>query len=170
MAYTEELKTSMVSRMLSGTSATALSKETGVPQPTLSTWFRNRSRLRGVKSGSPTPRRPEDWTPEEKLRAVNEAGSVPDAELGAWLRRNGLHEAQLEAWRRAALEGLAPQKPTAKRSAEARRVRELERELQRKEKALAEAAALLMLRKKAEALWGDEDDATEPKSDDKSSS
>ena len=50
-------------------------------------------------------------------------------------------------------------------SAEARRVRDLERELQRKEKALAEAAALLVLKKKAQAIWGDEDDDTDPKND-----
>jgi hypothetical protein len=55
-------------------------------------------------------------------------------------------------------------------SAEAKRVKELERELRRKEKALAEAAALLVLRKKANALWGDEDASTESKNDDESSS
>ena len=46
-----------------------------------------------------------------------------------------------------------------------RRVRELERELNRKEKALAEAAALLVLKKKAQAIWGDEDDDTDPRND-----
>ncbi len=47
-----------------------------------------------------------------------------------------------------------------KASVEAKRVRELERELRRKEKALAETAALLVLKKKAAAIWGDEDDST----------
>ena len=48
---------------------------------------------------------------------------------------------------------------------DSRKVRELEKELRRKDKALAEAAALLVLQKKAQALWGDEDDDTGPKSD-----
>ena len=42
---------------------------------------------------------------------------------------------------------------------ERQRVKELERELRRKEKALAETAALLVLRKKMEAIWGDGEDA-----------
>ena len=68
-------------------------------------------------------------------------------------------------WRQEMLTGLAESKarPSSKPTAEARRIRELERELARKEKALAEAAALLILKKKAQALWGDEDDTTAPK-------
>jgi len=60
------------------------------------------------------------------------------------------------------LEALSPQRKT---SGDSRKVRELEKELRRKDKALAEAAALLVLQKKAQALWGDEDDDTGPKSD-----
>lgn len=51
------------------------------------------------------------------------------------------------------------------KSVESRRVRELERELRRKDKALAEAAALLVLQKKVQALWGDGDDDTKKESD-----
>jgi transposase-like protein len=106
------------------------------------------------------PRRAEDWSAEERLRAVLEASRLSDEQLGAFLRREGLHEATLREWRAAALEALG----TAKGSTtEARRVRELERQLLRKDKALAEAAALLVLQKKVRAIWGDEDDDTEPR-------
>ena len=110
-------------------------------------------------------RRPQDWTAEEKLTVVIEAASLPDEELGAFLRERGLHQANLKQWRREMIEGLAEPKArsSSKPSAETRRIRELERELTRKEKALAEAAALLILKKKAQALWGDEDDTTAPK-------
>jgi transposase len=117
--------------------------------------------MRSVKLDSP-PRRPEDWSPEERLRVVLEASRLSDDELGAFLRREGLSEAVLEEWRTAALDALRPQK---KPSADSRRVRELEKQLRRKDKALAEAAALLVLQKKAQAIWGDEDDDTGPKSD-----
>jgi transposase-like protein len=91
---------------------------------------------------------------------VLEASRLSDEQLGAFLRREGLHEATLREWRAAALEALG----TAKGSTtEARRVRELERQLLRKDKALAEAAALLVLQKKVRAIWGDEDDDTEPR-------
>jgi hypothetical protein len=90
---------------------------------------------------------------------------LPEEELGEYLRRKGLHEAQLEQWRRRATEGateaLQSKRLRKKASVEANRVRALERELRRKEKALAETAALLVLKKKAAAIWGDEDDSTE---------
>lgn len=110
------------------------------------------------------PRRPQDWTAEEKLAAVIEAVSVPEEELGAFLRRKGLHESQLREWRKTVLSGLEkPRARASKDTAQSRRIRELERELRRKDKALAEAAALLVLQKKVRELWGDEDDDTKPK-------
>lgn len=166
----------MVERMLSGISANQLAREVGVHQPTLSTWLREARSLAGVSSDEKKdppakPRRPEDWSPQERLAAVVEASALSEADLGPWLRRNGLHEAQLEEWRRGALEGVAPsRKATAKASQDAKRIKALERELQRKEKALAETAALLVLRKKLDALLAGEDDATGPSSDDESSS
>ena len=110
-------------------------------------------------------KRPQDWTPEEKLEAVIEAATLPEEELGAFLRRQGLHEAQLREWRQQLLQGLEQpaQGAKKKRTAEARRLRQLERELERKDKSLAEAAALLVLQKKVQAIWGDEDDDTEPR-------
>jgi transposase-like protein len=97
-----------------------------------------------------TAKRPQDWSAEEKLAAVIEAASVAEGELGAFLRTRGLHQAQLQEWRQRLLASLSARPAGgAKRSqAEARRIRQLEQELTRKEKALAEAAALLMLKKK----------------------
>lgn len=84
--------------------------------------------------------------------ADHTAALGPD-ELGAFLRREGVHEAELEQWRSAvseaaqtALEGGSGRAPS--RSGDSKRVKELERELRRKDKALAEAAALLVLQKK----------------------
>lgn len=145
-------------------SASRLSREVGVGQPTLSKWLRDAGgRIGNVKFESPpppprSPRRPEDWSPEERLRAVMESARLSDEELGAFLRREGLQEAVLAEWKAAALEALGPQKKSGK-------VRELEKELRRKDKALAEAAALLVLQKKVRTLLGDEDDDTGPKRD-----
>jgi len=111
-------------------------------------------------------KRPQDWTAEEKLQAVIEAAGLSEEELGEFLRRQGLHGAQLQQWRDGVLAGLeqSSKRGSRKSSPEARRVRELERELDRKEKALAEAAALLVLKKKVRKIWGDEADDTSPKS------
>jgi hypothetical protein len=90
-------------------------------------------------------------TAAEKARIIAEADNLTGEELGAFLRREGVHPGELKLWRDALDADKADRKST-------RRIRDLERELRRKEKALAEAAALLVLKKKAEAILGDEDD------------
>ena len=104
-------------------------------------------------------------TPEDKLRIVIEAARLVGDELGALLRREGIHEATLEEWRTTALEALTPGLKQPHRTGPAKRINELERQLHRKDKALAEAAALLLLQKKVQALWAVADDDTEPPTD-----
>lgn len=111
---------------------------------------------------SQLPRTSKRWSAEEKLRVVAAAASLDEIEIGALLRREGLHAADLVRFRAAALAGLAPVKPSTV-SPEKQRIVQLERELRRKDQALAEAAAILVLRKKVQALWeGGGDDTTEP--------
>ena len=108
-------------------------------------------------------RRPEDWSPLEKLRAVTESMGLSEGALGAYLRTHGLHAANLEQWRIQAQEGLSTEAtPATKKelTASKKRVKGLEKELRRKNAALAETAALLVLSKKMNALWGDEGEDT----------
>lgn len=170
MPYTKGFKMNMVQKLTApgGPSASRLSREVGVPQSTLSRWVRlagrdgdgNEAAHPNTLKGSVQVKRPQDWTAEEKLQAVISAATIPAVELGEFLRRQGLHEAQLQEWRQRVLAGLEQRSTPSsnKRTPEARRVRELERELARKDKALAETAALLVLKKKARAIWGDEAD------------
>lgn len=157
-------------------SAGALAREVGVSQSTLSRWLRSSARVSQIQEGAmsrepghsqPPPQPARSST--EKVRIVWEAARLSDAELGEFLRREGLHEQDLASLKEevfnAAIKGLTPQNHTNKqRSAESRReqkeIQRLKRELRRKEAALAETAALLVLRKKAAALWGEEGDDT----------
>jgi transposase-like protein len=173
MVYSEKFKSRMVAKMVGphAVSASVLAAEVGMSQPTLSRWVREEAHtVPGMAKKSrrskekARPQRPQDWSPEEKLRVVVESRGLTDEELGAFLRKEGLHQAQLDEWSATARSSLSARKGTKKASAESKRIRELERELRRKEKALAEAAALLILKKKAQAIWGDEDDDTEPRS------
>jgi transposase len=174
--HSEAFKGKLVQRMLmpGGPSANRLSQEVGIGQPTLSRWLReattlepvtNRSKRRASKKRPAEQKRPEDRGPDEKLRLVLEAGALSEADLGEFLRRHGVHEADLAAWREAALSALGGGQSAPSRTGEAKRVRELEKELRRKDKALAETAALLVLQKKVRAIWGDGDDDTKPGSD-----
>lgn len=167
--YSEAFKAKMVQKMLgpNGKSASALADEVGMSQPTLSRWLREAgsvaSMSKSKRKGKRSKARPESkrWTRLEKLRVVFEASSLSDEELGAFLRREGLHEAQLNEWREAAREAFeGAGRRRRKASDDSKRIKELERELRRKEKALAEVSALLVLKKKLNALWGDEDDDT----------
>jgi transposase len=165
MRYSEAFKAKMVKKMAvpGGWSASALSDETGVPQPTLSRWLRDARNFAAMdKPKSEKPKR-KQWTPAEKLRVVVEAGQLSGDELGAFLRREGLHEAQLHEWREAAEKALSSssKRRKAEPSAEDKRIKALEKDLRRKEKALAEASALLILKKKMEAYWEGEDDGTD---------
>jgi transposase-like protein len=156
-------------------SASALSREVGVAQATLSRWLQAAGRVSVVSDDEkPRPKvtRPEDWTPQRKLAAVMEAARLSDTELGAWLRGEGLTEEHLRQWREALEERASavfePREPRV--SAESRRrLFELERELKRKDKALAETAALLVLQGKMQALWAEEDDSTRQSNDEPSS-
>jgi len=122
--------------------------------------------LKRKKSKAQTGKRPQDWSAAAKLQAVLESAELSDDKLGEFLRRKGLHEAQLAQWREL-LTKAAPdvfdRRGRKKPSLEKKRIRELEKELGRKDKALAETAALLVLKKKALAIWGDEDDNTDPR-------
>lgn len=146
-------------------SAHALSQEVGISQPTLSRWLREaprRSAMNSKKSSSNSKsgsaRRGRSAL--DKLRLVVEAESLKGEALGAFLRREGLYEADLKAWRETASESLARPSKRKKSSPEAKRIRELERDLRRKEKALAEVTALLALKKKVAEILGDGDDDT----------
>lgn len=164
--YSGGFRSRMVQRMAGpeAISATQLAQEVGVPQPTLSRWLRDAAKVGSMKNkkNAKKAKTPQQRTGEEKIRIVQQAAELSEKELGAFLRKEGVHKAQLEQWRVAMIDALsAPaKKKRSKSSKETKRIRELEKDLRRKEKALAEVTALLALKKKLEAIWGDEDDGT----------
>jgi transposase-like protein len=105
-------------------------------------------------------------TPEEKLELVLQASRLEGEELAAFLRREGVHELELRDWRKSMVEGLAGGRPAPGTDA-SRKIKALEKELRRKDRALAEAAALALLKKKAQALGllDPEDEDTDPPSE-----
>lgn len=168
-SYTPGFKSRMVQRMAGPErmSATALASEVGVSQATLSRWLRDARTLRTMNNNNrkdvPSARR---RTAEDKFRIVLEAASHSGEALGGFLRQEGVHTAELEEWRRQATDALKDLKrKKSERTPEARRIRELESELRRKEKALAEAAALLVLQKKLRTYWEEKESGTNTRSE-----
>jgi transposase-like protein len=138
-----------------------LSREYGMSDVTLYEW-----RRRALESGVAAPgdgRNAQDWPSKVKFAVVLESAALPEAELGEYCRAKGLFVEQVRAWRSACESAMDPATAVAGAMAAARkgdqkRIRELEKELLRKERALAETAALLVLRKKAVAIWGEKED------------
>ncbi len=142
-------------------SVAQLARENGISAPTLYTW---RTEMQREGPAVPTDEKnAEDWSSEAKFAVVLETASLNGAELAEYCRRKGLFAEQVAEWRKtcATANANARQKAKATREetkADKKRIRQLEKELTRKEKALAEAAALLILRKKVQAIWGESEE------------
>nr|VFJ76759.1 MAG: hypothetical protein BECKFW1821C_GA0114237_11092 [Candidatus Kentron sp. FW] len=104
--------------------------------------------------------KPENWDGERKLLALIETASLNKQEMSEYCRENGLYVEQMERWKEFAIAGtesgtLLTRGQSREWQRDKKKLHRLEKELRRKEKALAEAAALLVLEKKAQALWGE---------------
>ena len=163
MNYSPELKEAMLRRMLppNNESITKISKEEGISEQTLRNW-RDKARKEGVAAPGKDAK-PDDWSTQDKFLIVVETASLNEAELAEYARKKGLYVEQIKAWRDACMNangGVAKEAARLNRKLKdsIRERKKLEKELQRKEKALAEAAALLVMSKKAAAIWGDPED------------
>lgn len=136
-----------------------LSQQVGISEATLYNW---RKAARANGSLMPDSKQtPEQWSSENKFTVVVETAHMNESELSAYCRQKGLYVEQVRAWRKACQNANdaaeSRQVDESKLSkADRKRIKQLEKELARKEKALAEAAALLVLRKKLEAFYSDE--------------
>jgi transposase-like protein len=152
--YSLAFKQKMVERLTGkgAMSALQLSRETGIRQQSLSRWLQEARSLPLVRSDDTAARK---WTIEQKARILTEAAALSAEQLRAYLEHEGVRLADYESWR------IALQEDGRESAATTKRIRKLERELARKEKALAEAAALLVLKKTIANLKPDEDDDTD---------
>lgn len=163
MRYPAERKEAILKKMAPPMNMTIpeLAEQEGITATTLYNW-RKQARARGQVLPSRSTQ-PDQWTSQEKFQIVLETAPMNEAEVSAYCRERGLYPEQVEAWRDACMNANDDAAAQAKQLRQARKaeLRQLERELRRKDKALAETAALLALSKKAEAIWGttnDEDD------------
>ncbi len=167
--YAAERKESVVRRMLESPDLPIreLSQETGISAWSLYDWRKKAMKEDQPVAGKSNPSGKHasstKRTAAQKIAVVAETAAFNEAELAEYCRKKGFYPEEVRVWREAA-EGamnsaLVPQKALREaKAAQTRRIKELERELRRKERALAETAALLTLRKKASAIWGEGED------------
>ena len=162
MGYSPERKSAALKRMLppNNMAIRQLSREEGIGESTLHKW---RSEAR--ENGQLLPNAdagPEGWSSRDKFAAVLETAALNEVDLGEYCRQRGLYPEQISTWKTACEQANDWDRSSAARVSKAskqeqKRIKSLERDLARKDRALAETAALLVLRKKAAAIWGPEE-------------
>lgn len=161
--YPEERKAAVLGKLLPphNRPVPEIAKAEGISEATLYNW-RKQARQQGVPVPGSISNSPEDWSGEAKFAVVLETAALNASELGEYCRAKGLYPEQVARWRQACIEGAAAQESreqavAGQLKAARQHIRTLEKDLRRKEKALAESAALLVLQKKFNTLWEDEE-------------
>jgi len=161
--FSPERKESVLKKLLppNNQSVAAVSKMEGISEATLYNW-----RTQAKQQGTPVPgsrKNSDQWSAEVKFAVVLETASKSESELSEYCRLKGLYPEQVKEWKQNCIQGqlseVARKKQEQQQAKQDKKeIKTLKRELNRKEKALAEAAALLVLRKKFNALWEENED------------
>ncbi len=174
--FSQSFKVQAVEKALSRSDVTSLkeiSDSLGIGQSTLQKWIvksRNQEfesiSNEGISSvsGRVKERRPQDWSPEEKLDMIIRCAVLSEDEVSKLCREQGLYPHHVKQWKQDFVGGAAVNTPV-NNPLEAKHLRHenkaLKKELNRKDKALAETAALLVLQKKVHAIWGNDEDSSQ---------
>src|SRR5690554_2081991 len=161
--YSEERRHAVVTKLLRphNLSPQVIAEQEGISLGTVYTW-RKQARAEGRCLPDALGKGSDGWSSKDKFNAVLETASMNTQETAEYCRRRGIFPEQLERWRHdceqaASLSHSERQREADEAKQQRKRIKALEKELARKNEALAETAALLALRKKARAIWGDED-------------
>lgn len=139
--------------------------ELNVGYSTLQKWIRlaKNNQLDALPSGNgmKKEKRPQDWSAEARLNAIIACGALDEEGINQYCRAQGIYPHHIQQWKQDITKGLATTTQTTS-TLETKRlkneIKQLQKELNRKDKALAETAALLVLKKKADAIWGSRED------------
>lgn len=159
--FSKEFKEAIVKKLLNRGNQTIAEfcAENNVAVSTVSRWQAECANISEMKNKNNKSK----FTAEKILKIVSETYSLNEEELGIYLRKNGLHSNQLTEWRSSILASMnQPKVNLSKKDERDLKIKNLEKNLRKKDAALAEVSALLILQKKANLLWPspEEDEAT----------
>jgi len=152
-SYSEEFKRSIIQKCLlpGGPSINKVAKDNGIVPTTVYGWKKKYANQFDMKKSN-------NWTPEQKLTAIIETASLSEHELGEYIRKNGLHSTEIDEWKKefkTAMKGAGRPKTDPEVSKLRQEKKSLEKDLKRKNTALAEMSARVILLKKKNVLFGD---------------
>ncbi|SLM30738.1 transposase [Desulfamplus magnetovallimortis] len=158
MGYPLSMKEAVVKKVLmSNKTHYEIAKEAGIARSTLTYWLKQYTKD-GEMNLINVEKSPKDWSGEERFNALVATANMSEMNRVAWCRKEGLFTHHLDQWKKDAI-FLLTQKESILKSNDSkdlkREISFLKKELSRKDQALAETAALLVLKKKADLIWGD---------------
>ena len=165
MASTQEFKVQSVEKALSRRADQTLKNiadDLGVGHSTLQRWIRlaKDNKLEKPESPMSKEKSPQDWNKAQRLEAIMHCYSMNDEQMSAYCRENGIYPHHLKEWKTEFLSDNQGSEPVTRR--EQKKLKQenkrLQKELNRKDRALSETAALLVLSKKCQAIWGEKED------------
>lgn len=157
--YSQSFKESLARKVLtSDQSLSAVAREANISTSTLHAWVQKLKKSTQLDNQQvKSPKKINSWSNEEKLQILIATNALDDKSLSSYCRQHGLYQHQLKQWQQEFIMSKPKDQDNKNRLQELKRLKEqnkkLQRELQRKEKALAEASALLLLKKKADLIW-----------------
>lgn len=162
-SYSDERREAVVAKLLPPRNLPVheVAQQEGISAATVYKW-RKEAREQGCCLPNAGDGGTAAWSSKDKFAAVLETAVMNGAELAEYCRRRGVYPEHIAAWRQdceqaASLSQQERRQEALEAKTQRERIRELERDLRRKNAALAETAALLTLSKKARAIWGDEE-------------
>ena len=157
--YSPERRQSVLAKLLppQNLSVPQVSRSEGISEQTLYNWL-SKARKNGVPVPGSRSNTTEDWSAEAKFAVVLETQSMNEEQRAQYCREKGLYPEQIQRWHQDFISGVSNTSSDADALRHARNEnKRLKRTIDRKDKALAESTALLVLSRKFQALWEDED-------------
>ncbi len=162
--HSEARKEAVLSKLLPphNLSISEVAESEGIRKGTLYSW-RQKAKQRGEPVPGKKPSSSQQWSAEAKLATVVVTASMSESEMSEYCRKKGLYVEQIKQWKQACLTGFSTveqQDKTARQQEKyaKKEIDLLKRELRYKDKALAETTAILVMRKKLNALFGNDDE------------
>ena len=160
--YSAQVKASILAKALApnAPSVVELAKEFNIPYATLYTWMSTMLNNKPIKQDNKASR-PHDKSAQEKLQAVIDTIDKTVEERSVYCRQHGIYIEHIDCWKQQILSSLGivnTRQDKAEQLQAMNEIKQLKRDLCRKNKALAEVSALLILKKKADLLWGENED------------
>ena len=152
--FSEDLKKTVIQKYFNrgDRSVSSIAEEFGVSTYSLYQWIKSQGNISDMKK---TKQKTNVKSAQQKMKTVMEFEVLLESERGEYLRKMGLHTSQIEQWKKQMESGFSSEgSEKSERSGDKKKIKDLEKELRRKDKALAETAALLILKKKADLIWG----------------